>query len=739
MSSNMAEREELLNGDDVSISSIQPIVSDIALDDDGEQNDKIQGYPVVDESDKDPIVDERVKDPIIEKYHNACQFGDLKTVKEMVETGVIDVNQDWDSREKVSGLHWASVNNRLNIVKYLISQGADVNMKGGDLEATPLHWASKSGYVYIVHCLLENNADPTIYDKQGYNLLHTATFSSNIMLILYVLFTEKIHIDSPDPTGKTPLHWAAYQGDSLTVEALVRFGANVKVLDSNGFTPIHWGTVNGQYKVLKELIEHGSDVFQKNNDGKNCFNIAKEMKTESSLETALYECGFNKNGFAIRKYFKNSMHAKTITFVTPGIVLPLIIGSFAHYSILFALLFSISIIGLVRYLLFNFVFPSYILKRHGTIHNTPLLSGLLAGTIFWMFFIWITRNTLKYHKGVYANIILPVLFITVSSLLVILMQSDPGSIPASSDPKEIRATMSELLRIGKFDAKHFCIHSWVRIPLRSKYKTARNVLIARYDHYCPWVYNQIGFCNHKIFLFFIMFLQIGVFIFVRLSIRYFELEWQNLDDIQMDCRSSFCPQLCKGYYLDPFHSFMLAWVCFQTMWVVALTFVQIFEASKGVTDYEYRLWVRKRRGISISEETFSSVPEELIEEDDSEASEVIVQSNPNSEHKQCGGLMSSVMGCDMFINIVKSLIKKQTQDNSTRLSRNLEVTVPIETNYGWRQNLQDFWLTSDLSAPYWRRFFLPPAGSFGLLNGEVVDYYKLYKLPKRTISAEDIV
>ena len=46
-------------------------------------------------------------------------------------------------KQNISGLHWAAINNRLLVCKALLDAGADPNLKGGDLVATPMHWAAK--------------------------------------------------------------------------------------------------------------------------------------------------------------------------------------------------------------------------------------------------------------------------------------------------------------------------------------------------------------------------------------------------------------------------------------------------------------------------------------------------------------------------------------------------------------------------------------------------------------------
>ncbi|AMD19863.1 HCL288Cp [Eremothecium sinecaudum] len=726
MSNNNEDSYEL-DSDEISVSSIKALVSDNLNEDENQEGEQ-------------PEVS---KDPVLNQYHEACQMGDLKTVKELIESGTIDIKHDWDDIERVSGIHFASGNNRLNLVKYLISQGADVNMKAGDFEATPLHWASKMGYVYIVHALIENGADLSLLDKQGFDALHIATFSSNIMLVLYLLFTERLSVDSADPTGKTSLHWAAYQGDLLTVKALLRFQASVKVTDNNGFTPLHWAILKGQCSIIKELVENGSDVFQKNNDGKNSFTLAREMKTEHTLEQALYECGFNKDGYPLRKYFSNPLHAKAVTFLTPTFVIGLVLGSIAYLNTVFSLLILAVTMVITRYALFNFVLPSFILKRgHGLIFETPLLPGVIWGTIFWMFYIWIFKVfPFTATEMPLTNILMLVLFGTVIMLFAKLIQSDPGCIQAESDYNEIRSTMKYLIQTGKFDAKHFCIHTWVRVPLRAKYKSSVNSLIARYDHFCPWIYNHVGFRNHKMFMYFVLLLVVGIATFYRLVFGYFnELEdaYEGGNE-KLSCSFLGDDELCAGFTYDPHTFFTLIWVGINLLWLMGLLFVQTFEACKGVTDYEFYQWNRKRKGLAVFEDTFNSTPQELADKSEQETPVQLPRVGSTSQ-RHCCSMVFAIVGLDRFINVLKTTrINKYGNGPLGESSEHSSVSFPIETDYGWKQNLKDFWLTSDFSAPLWRRLLLPPSGSKGTLNGEEVDYFKLYKLPERVLAIEDIV
>jgi hypothetical protein len=69
----------------------------------------------------------------------AVQYNEIDRVKELIESSNVDINKPDD--EGCYLLHWASINNHVELVRYLIAKGATVDIKGGNLQSTPLHWA----------------------------------------------------------------------------------------------------------------------------------------------------------------------------------------------------------------------------------------------------------------------------------------------------------------------------------------------------------------------------------------------------------------------------------------------------------------------------------------------------------------------------------------------------------------------------------------------------------------------
>ncbi|SCU81912.1 LANO_0B04544g1_1 [Lachancea nothofagi CBS 11611] len=679
--------------------------------------------------------------PILRKYREACQSGDLSTVKALVESEAIDLKHDYDE-DMVSGLHWASINNRLGVVKYLAQNGADVNFQGGKLVATPLHWAARYGYVYIVDFLLEKGADPTLVDQQGFNLLHLSINSSNIMLVLYVLFFvvgDKLNIDSLDPNNRTSLLWAAYQGDSLSVKALLDFNANATIVDSGGFSPLHWATVKGQPQVLKALIAYGCDFFQKTKDKKDCFVIAKEMNTEDSLSNALMENGLNTDGTPIKKYFSSPQQGKLVTFVTPWILVASTLKLFASINFFIAIVFTAALWLSSLQGLKNFVIPSYSLSRTGnTFLKTPFLAGILLGSVACVIYVWFTRVMLT---TIVEEPVFNLLFVTLATICVTsfchLVLSDAGKISKEDDYEQTKGTIKELLRIGKFDTRNFCTEIYVRRPLRSKYSRFNDALITRFDHFCPWIYNDVGLKNHKLFQYFLLSLLLGVIFFTKTCLEYFDV-LEDESDIDFKC-GIFEDEICAGLKLDPYAFLVMVWAILQAVWVSPLLVTQLFQTFKGITTQELTEGSRKRHGHDTTNEFFVTTPTDLMNEEELNAlNQGSVNHNDRSllRSRGCFSVCCSLIGLDQFVIVVRDILGLTRDSQTTRRTATLG---KFATDYGWKTNLKDFWLLSDHTAPFWQRLLYSPPEYKANLNNIEVDYRTLYTLPERTIPQEQMV
>jgi len=173
--------------------------------------------------------------------------------------------------------------------------GSKVNAGIGTNSSSLLTPLCRNGLLYVIQLLISHNADPTLTDVQGYNSLHLATHSSNVMPLLYML-QQPVAVDSADTQGHTSLMWACYQGDSISADILLKHSASISVRDAAGLTPLHWAVVRGNRFCIKLLIEAGSDLHAKDDSGKTPHDLAVELKSVEAYKAALEESGYTDVG-----------------------------------------------------------------------------------------------------------------------------------------------------------------------------------------------------------------------------------------------------------------------------------------------------------------------------------------------------------------------------------------------------------------------------------------------------------
>lgn len=205
--------------------------------------------------------------------HEATEHGSLKDITYFLENGVNINEKDINGR---TPLHYAG---QVEIIKYLIEHGADVNAKSNYYGRTPLYyrtqnWERMDNVLELIHCLVENGANVNIKDDEGHTPLQCAIegyeeFGEKIKPIIRYLIEHGADVNTKDNNGKTPLHCAtSYGGNLENVKYLVEHGANVNAKDNEGRTPLY----NSRYPIAKYLVEHGADINARDNNGRTPLN-----------------------------------------------------------------------------------------------------------------------------------------------------------------------------------------------------------------------------------------------------------------------------------------------------------------------------------------------------------------------------------------------------------------------------------------------------------------------------------
>lgn len=180
-----------------------------------------------------------------------------------------------NKREKdgLPPLHLAIQRGHLNVVRYLLANGASPSATDGSLR-TPLYLAAQRGQLNAVKVLLSAGVSIDQASNNGETPLHGATQFGNDAVISFLL-AEGANVNAQDKDGRTSLHFAAAKGLTNALALLIAgsanpevavlrqwekrsYGGNMISYDHNG-TPLHFAIANQQVAAAKLLLENGAN------------------------------------------------------------------------------------------------------------------------------------------------------------------------------------------------------------------------------------------------------------------------------------------------------------------------------------------------------------------------------------------------------------------------------------------------------------------------------------------------
>jgi pectate lyase len=207
-------------------------------------------------------------------------------------------------------LYEATATGDFELVKLLVSEGADVNSKKDDLLSTPLHRAVSGGHINIVQFLLSKGAEVNVRGNWRCETpLHYAATLTTGRDIIELLLTKGADINAVNSYGDTPLQYAAwsdrkdviqlllqkgatianihiasYMGDLEKIEAFIKEGVDINVLDGHGYASLHYAVQNSQKKAIELLLAKGADVNVKDWPGQTPLDIAISQNRKDIVE-----------------------------------------------------------------------------------------------------------------------------------------------------------------------------------------------------------------------------------------------------------------------------------------------------------------------------------------------------------------------------------------------------------------------------------------------------------------------
>jgi ankyrin repeat protein len=179
-----------------------------------------------------------------------------------------------------TALHSASLGGYLQVVRYLLRHGIDVNVRVSGHD-TSLLLASWKGHCDVVQCLLEHGADVDLQDQFLNTPLILAANWGHIAAVR-LLLEHNADVSSQETDGQTPLHMLMRSerfnaNRPQIARLLLTHGANPNARDNELQTPLHLVSVRPDFlDVLRVLLEHDADLDAEDKDGKTPLQLSLE-------------------------------------------------------------------------------------------------------------------------------------------------------------------------------------------------------------------------------------------------------------------------------------------------------------------------------------------------------------------------------------------------------------------------------------------------------------------------------
>ena len=106
--------------------------------------------------------------------------------------------------------------------------------------------------------------------------LHEAASVGALVSLRELLACGVDDVDARDGSGRgrTALHWAALNGRTACLKALLAAGASLRSTDVYGFTALHLASAHGYAKCVRALLAAGAHVNRANVAGRTPFTSA---------------------------------------------------------------------------------------------------------------------------------------------------------------------------------------------------------------------------------------------------------------------------------------------------------------------------------------------------------------------------------------------------------------------------------------------------------------------------------
>lgn len=189
--------------------------------------------------------------------HYAAETMDLAMFQKILEQDLTLL--DCEDRNGHTPLLMAVMGGRTDLVKFILSKGANLNQRDRDGHSA-VHWAVVCGQLATLNFLISEGADVEAPDLLKAAPLHYATATEEIapevaLAVLHTLIKAGAKPNCLDLDERTPILWAASNGNLEAMHSLKQAGGDLLAVDRDRLGVLHCAASHGYHETIDFFMD----------------------------------------------------------------------------------------------------------------------------------------------------------------------------------------------------------------------------------------------------------------------------------------------------------------------------------------------------------------------------------------------------------------------------------------------------------------------------------------------------
>nr|AEL30802.1 transient receptor potential cation channel subfamily A member 1 [Carollia brevicauda] len=198
--------------------------------------------------------------------HCAAEEGQVQLMEMILNDSsckVLNVTDNYGN----TPLHWAAQKNQVEGVKFLLSKGANPNLRNISMMA-PLHLAVQDMHNEVVKVLTEHSGTNVNLEGENGNTAVLIACSKDNSEALQILLKNGAKPCISNKWGCFPVHQAAFSGAKKCMEILLKYGeehgfnrqSHINFVTNGKASPLHMAVQSGDLEMIKMCLDNGAQL-----------------------------------------------------------------------------------------------------------------------------------------------------------------------------------------------------------------------------------------------------------------------------------------------------------------------------------------------------------------------------------------------------------------------------------------------------------------------------------------------